>query len=86
MCDDKVLVSEVNSEPSTSLCIRPSVKSFVLLYGFSVPFTLTLKVWKGQCLGKDFLFKAFLMGCGLKQIVFQIYVACRKLVLPTNAM
>ena len=47
MCDDKVLVSEVNSEPSTSLCIRPSVKSFVLLYGFSVPFTLTLKVWKG---------------------------------------
>ena len=46
MYDDKVLVSEVNSEPSTSLCIRPSVKSFVLFYGFFVPFTLTLKFEK----------------------------------------
>ena len=34
-----------------------------------------MKVWKGYCLGKDFLFKSFLMGCGLKQIIFYIYVA-----------
>ena len=52
MCDDKVLVSEVNRHPSTSLFIISSVKSFVLLYGFFEPFSSNFEGLKRLLLSK----------------------------------